>query len=231
MKKTRFAEMLSALNKTDYKRFTDLVNSPYFNKNERVKKLWQWILENPKPDYTKEEIINVITPQGEEALTDANFRMVIADFVRLAEVFLLLERNELISTQRDELIAALSEKKLQKSYNKHLRILKEQTKSEKNKGVSYYNDLYFIECEELVRDKQKNKPKRMRTINDLTDYMWLCMKLDNFAKAHALGIDLNELSFYNEICRMIEQNKKSFAKHHPVIYSRWLMLRPNKVSL
>lgn len=224
MKNTRFAEMLSALNKTDYKRFTDLINSPYFNKNERVKKLWQWITENTKLEYSKEEIYKAAG--GEENLNDANFRMVLSDFVRLIEVFLLLERNRVIETQRYELITALGEKKLTKSYNKHLRALKEKCSAEKkNKGVQYYNDLYFVECEELVRDKQSKRAKRMPVIDTLTDYMWLCMKLDNFAKAYALGADVTKLLFYNEINSLVESNKKQFAKHHPVIYSRWVTLK------
>lgn len=217
MKKSRFAEMLSAINQTDYNRFTELVNSPYFNKNERVKKLWQWILANPKPGYSKDELLSAA---GED-LNYANFRMVLSDFVQLVEIFLLLERNKLIETQRDELIIALGEKKLTKSYNKHLRVLKEKCAKEKNKGVQYYNDKYFIECEELIRDKQSKKAKRMSAIDSLTDYMWLCMKLDNFAKAEALGADVTKLLFYNEINSLIESNKKHFAKHHPVIYGRW----------
>lgn len=217
MGKSRFTEMLSAINKTDYKRFTELVDSPYFNKNERVKSLWKWLMDNPKPEYSKDELFSAA---GGE-MNYANFRMVLSDFVRLVEIFLLLERNELISTQRDELIIALGEKNLTKSYNKHLRVLKEKCASEKNKGVQYYNDKYFIECEELIREKQSKKAKRMPAIDELTDYMWLCMKLDNFAKARALGADVTKLLFYNEINSLIESNQKYFAKHHPVVYGRW----------
>jgi hypothetical protein len=221
MGKSRFTEMFSAINKTDYKRFTELVDSPYFNKNERVKSLWKWLMENPKPEYTKQELISAT---GGE-MNYANFRMVLSDFVKLIEIFLLLERNELISTQRDELIIALGEKTLTKSYNKHLRVLKEKCATEKNKGVQYYNDKYFIECEALIKDKQSKKAKRISAIDELTDYMWLCMKLDNFAKANVLGADVTKLLFYNEINSLIEQNQKYFAKHHPVVYSRWKVVK------
>ncbi len=223
MNNTRFSEMLSVLNKKDYKRFSDLVNSPYFNKNARVSQLWKWIMENPKEIYTKDELEKAVV--SDSPINDSNFRMVVSDFVKLAEVFLLLENNDIISGHRDRLIEILSEKGLRKSYNKHLLTLKEETAHEDNKDVSYYNSLYIIECEELGRDKGSERVKRLTNINTLTDFIWLTMKLDNFIKSFMLGSDLQAMSFYNDILTLIEKDKNTFKKNHPVIYSRYLILK------
>lgn len=229
MKNTRFSEMLSAVNSTSVKRFTELVCSPYFNKNTRLTRLWRWITVNQREDnnYSEEELLNAIEPDesSQTKISPANFRMVISDFVRLAEVFLLLEGGDIIEAQRSELIDILKEKGLSKSYNKHLRLLKEQTASAGNKDVSYYNNLYFIECEEIVMDAQKNKGQRLAAINKLTDLVWISMKLDSFTKSCLLGEDVSKLTFYGEIMALIEKNSTDYRKNHKGIFSRWLILK------
>ncbi len=252
--------MVSAIGIADHKRFTELVNSPYFNKNERVKRLWKWILENymtspPSPlldpakqksgtaksaegegskkqnfIFTKEDLEKAIRMDSSPAkagseLMQANFRMVLSDFVRLTEVFLLLEENDITKEQNETLMELFKEKGLEKSYNKQLRLLKEKTRSENNKDVSYYNDLYLIECEELVSAKLKERVKRLGNINSLTDFIWVCMKMDGFIKSFVLGAEIKSMTFCNEILSLIENDKDSFRKNHTVIYSRYLILK------
>lgn len=222
--------MVSAIRIADHKRFTELVDSPYFNKNERVKRLWKWVLENPKTDFSKKELIKAIrmdppSTEADPGLKPANFRMVLSDFVKLAEVFLLLEENDILKEQNERLIEIFKEKGLTKSYSKYLRLLKENAGKEDNKGVTYYNDLYLIECEELVSGDEKNREKRLKNINGLTDFIWVCMKLDNFIKSAAIGVDIKATTFYDEIISLIENDKDSFRKNHTVIYGRYLILK------
>lgn len=230
MKKTRFQEMVSALQKENIKRFTELVDSPYFNKNERVKRLWKWVLENPKAEYSKEELRKAvladnISVEQNSGITEANFRMVLSDFVKLAELFLLLEENELIDTQRDSLIDILKTKGAEKSYRKHILLTKEKVKDETNKDTEYYNLLYMLECEVLSGGNRKKLNESLEKINTLTDNIWMCMKLDGYIKSSALGIDVKQMTFYNEIIAIIESNKDTYRKKHPVIYSRYLAVR------
>lgn len=260
MKKTRFFEMLSALKIADHKRFSELVDSPYFNKNERVKRLWEWIMDNyvtspPSPllypakqksgtaksaegegskkrnlIFTKEDFEEAIrmdpsSAEADSGLKPANFRMVLSDFVKLVEIFLLLDGNDIIEEQKEKLIEILKAKGFTKSYNKQLRLLKEKTGKENNKDVTYYNDLYSIECEELSSDKLIDRGNRLRNINGLTDFMWICMKLDNFIKSVALGIDIKVMTFFDEIIKLIENDKDGFRKNHTVIYGRYLILK------
>jgi len=214
MKKSRFAEMLSALDIKDHKRFTELVDSPYFNKNERVKNLWKWIQENPKTGYTKQELMEA----AGEGLNYANFRMVLSDFVKLVENFLVLEAGAVKEAEEEALIEICREKKLSKSYRKYLRITKQRCIETKEKDTAYYNKMYSLECETLINAATDRERKAsLERISEHTDHMWMCMKLDNFIKLAALGGDCSKLGFYEEIMKYIEKNKSAMRKQHPEI--------------
>ncbi len=230
MKKTRFQEMVSVLQKENIKRFSELVDSPYFNKNERVKRLWKWVQENPRAEYSKEELRKAVledNASGEQnsGITEANFRMVLSDFVKLAELFLLLEEKDIIAAQRDLLIDILKAKGAEKSYRKHIQLIKQKVKAETNKDTEYYNLLYILECEELSGGKRKKRGESLEKISRLTDNIWMCMKLDGYIKSAALGIEVKQMTFYNEIIAIIEANKDIYREKHPVIYSRYLAVR------
>lgn len=218
MKKSRFAEMLSALDIKDHKRFTELVDSPYFNKNERVKNLWKWIQENPKTGYTKQELMEA----AGEGLNYANFRMVLSDFVKLVEDFLVLESGAIYEAEKEALIEICREKKLSKSYSKYLRITIQRCNETKEKDTAYYNRMYSLECETLINAATDRERKAsLERISEHTDHMWMCMKLDNFIKLAALGGDCSKLGFYEEIMKYIEKNNSAIRKHHPEIFRRY----------
>lgn len=239
--------MIRAIKFTDPKRFGELVDSPYFNKNERVKRLWKWLMEKyitaPQSPllkgkggskqnffFTKEELEEAVrmdpsSGEADQGLKPANFRMVLSDFVKLAEIFLLTEGIDITAEQNEKLMEIFKEKGLIKSYNKQLRLLKLKTGKEDSKDITYYNNLYLIECEELVSGKPKDRQKRLRNINSLTDFIWVCMKLDGFIKSFAFGAEIRSMTFYNEITDLIENDKEGYKKDHSVIYSRYLILK------
>ena len=222
MRKSRFAEMLSALDTKDHKRFTEFVDSPYFNKNERVKNLWKWIQENPKTSYTKQELMEA----AGEGLNYANFRMMLSDFVKLVEDFLVLESGAIKEAADEVLIEICREKKLSKSYRKYVRITKQRCIETKEKDTAYYNRMYSLECETLMNARTPEEQQAaLGRISTHTDHMWMCMKLDNFIKLAALGGDCGKLGFYAEIMGYIEKNRSTIKKQHPELHGRWKNFR------
>ncbi len=222
MKKSRFAEMLSALDIKDHKRFTELVDSPYFNKNERVKNLWKWIQENPKTGYTNQELMVA----AGERLNYANFRMVLSDFVKLVEDFLVLKSGAIKEAADEVLIEICREKKLSKSYRKYLRITKQRCIETKEKDTAYYNRMYSLECETLINAATDRERKAsLERISEHTDHMWMCMKLEAYLKFNALGYSAYELTFYREIIDRIETDQQDYKKNHLSIYCQHLVIR------
>jgi len=236
MKSTRFIEMLDAVCNSNRARFTDLVNSPYFTKNQRVKLLWDMLdrviagegTGNPRTieqyNVSDIQILEAIEPDAEKRkkITPANFRMVLSDFVKLAEDFLVLESGAVKETAEETLIEICRQKNLQKSYRKHMRLAKQKCSAETNRDTAYYNRMYSLECEALINARTPQEQQAaLRRISTHTDHMWMCMKLDNFIKLAALRGDCSQLEFYGKIMEYIEKNKSLIRKHHPEIFRRW----------
>lgn len=222
MKSTRFIEMLDAVCNSNRARFTDMVNSPYFNKNQRVKLLWDMLdrviagegTGNPRAieqyNVSDIQILEAIEPDAEKRkkITPANLRMVLSDFVKLAEDFLVLESGAVKETAEETLIEICRERKLQKSYKKHLRLAKQRCTVEKNKDTAYYSRLYSLECEALISARTPEEQQAaLGRISAHTDHMWICMKLDNFLKLAALGGDCSQLEFYEEIMMYVKKTE------------------------
>lgn len=151
MYKTRLFEMFNSLKESDYKDFGEIVHSPYFNKSSRVINLWNYLLENnEEPDaFSKEKIIKAVF--GEEKFNDANFRVVIAAFVKLTEKYYLVKEME--SGELDckiKLLEVFQNRKLKKSYSMYIKEIESELLHVKKKNTEYYYRMYFIECVKLI---------------------------------------------------------------------------------
>ncbi len=239
MKSTRFIEMLDAVCSSNRARFTDLVNSPYFNKNQRVKLLWDMLDKviagegtgNPRAieqlHVSDIQILEAIEPDAEKRkkITAANLRMVLSDFVKLAEDFLVLESGAVKETAEETLIEVCRQKNLQKSYRKHMRLAKQKCNAESNKDTAYYNRMYSLECEALINARTPQEQQAaLGRISTHTDHMWMCMKLDNFLKLAALGGDCSQLEFYEEMMTFLKEKTKAKIMRNTVLYSRYQTL-------
>lgn len=222
MKNKRFTEVLSLVIK-DGKRFDELVSSPFFNKNSRVTALWNYIRINPGRLFTDQELFDAAS-MG-EFLKSANFRMVLSDFVKLAEIFLLLKENNLTEIYRDELIDIFRNAGKVKSESAHKRLLKIKIAGSRKKDIEYYNNVYMSAVYDLLPMKEKARKAGLKKIDENTDNIWLLMKLENMIKSAALGYGTEHINFSAEILSHIKSNQSHYKKHHPEIYSRWLETR------
>lgn len=184
MKATRFDEVLGLVIK-DIAGFTDMVNSPIFNKSARVTALWSWLRDNHNNTYSSNDLY--IAAKGNGGLTQANYRMVLSDFVKLAEKFLLLKNNDLTESKRDELIDIFMDNGCRKSAKAHLGRLKQRIKKAAKKDTAYYNDKYMAAVYDFINAKQKARKAGLKKIDEYTDKIWLSMKRENIAKSEALG--------------------------------------------
>lgn len=174
------------------------------------------------------QILEAIEPDAErrKKITPANLRMVLSDFVKLAEDFLVLESGAVKEAADESLVEICRQKNMQKSYRKYIRLAKQRCNDEKNKDTAYYNRMYSLDCEALVNARTPEEQQAaLGRISTHTDHIWMCMKLDNFIKLAAVGGDCSQLEFYDEIVRYIEKNQSVMRKHHPLTFSRYMALR------
>lgn len=147
MKNSRFHELLFILAHNDIKRFDELINSSFFNKSERVKRLWSLLkkhFDDPKM-LSKEMLIQAVFPG--EMYNESNFRMVVSAFVKLTEEYLLQKEYNVNRTERNIRLLEIFEKRgMRKSYSKYIREIENELDKEQKKDSVYYYRKYFIEC-------------------------------------------------------------------------------------
>jgi hypothetical protein len=147
MANTRFFEVLSILKHNDHKIFDDLLNSPYFNKNLRVKNLWNYVkVHTDGYEFLQKEDISTAIFKNEK-FTESNYRMVISAFVKLVEEYMLQkEYNENEMEKKIRLLEVFEKRGMKKSFSMYLKKVENELDRNQKKDSVYYYRKYFIEC-------------------------------------------------------------------------------------
>ena len=147
MVNSRFYELFSALGHSDIESFDEFINSGFFNKNERVKKLWNYLKghadgkEFPQKKHLEAAIF------GNEKFSDSNFRMVISSFVKLAEEYLLQKKySKNMMERKIRLLEIFENKGMRKSYLMYLKEIEDELDKDQERDSVFFYRKYFIEC-------------------------------------------------------------------------------------
>ncbi len=161
MEKSKIIDILKTFSKEEMKSFKDFVNSPFFNSNKSVIRLFE-ILRKSYPGFNsalirKESVYRKIFPG--KSYNDIVMRILISDLMKLAEEFLSYLRyakNPLDG--KKYLLEELKERKLDRLHNRHFTIAEDIMN---NSGITnhfYFLELYNIENHlidfMISRDKQ-----------------------------------------------------------------------------
>lgn len=164
--------ILSKLTVKEYKEFGEFVNSPFFNKNKNVKKLYDF-LKKFHPEFsnkklTKEHIHEKIF--GKSVYNDGYMRTVIYNLGKLAEDYLAY-----INTRKDDLdrgislLKELNERKLEKVFLRYYSEIEDDLEKIKYRGPGYYLKKYLLQNEmEMYMDWSKFKHKDYKNYTDKT---------------------------------------------------------------
>lgn len=143
MEKSKLIEILKTFSKEEMKSFKEFVNSPFFNRNKSVIKLYE-IVRKSSPDFCsvsirKENIYKKLFPG--KVYNDIVMRILISDLLKLSEEFLAYSRykNNLL-TGKKFLLEELTERNLDRLHGKHIKQAEEILGKS---GISNHN--YFLE--------------------------------------------------------------------------------------
>ncbi|MCC7158137.1 MAG: hypothetical protein IT281_01200 [Ignavibacteria bacterium] len=164
--------ILSKLSAKEYKEFGEFVNSPFFNKNKNVKKLYDFLkkfhpeFENKK--ITKEHIHEKIF--GKTVYNDGFMRTVIYNLGKLAEDYLAYKNSRNDDLDRGiGLLKELNERKLEKVFLRYYSEIEEDLEKTKYRGPAYYLKKYQLHNEmEIYMDWSKFKHKDYKNYTDKT---------------------------------------------------------------
>lgn len=227
MEKTYLIELLSKLSSKQMRELSDFVKSPFFNKNESVEKLFEYLrVVHPefKPLKIEKELVykELFSPA---VYNDSFMRMLIFKLTELAEMYLAY--SEMTKRAADENIY-LAGNLLELGLDKNAQRIINQTEKEL-KLIRIKEGKYFLKKFELEKLKHiiysrtykattvKDKPDEslLEESNNLTEF-YLIMILQRYRYLLNKGQTVNsqfELDFLPYIMKFLENEGKSYLEN------------------
>jgi len=231
MVKTNLIAIIKKFSQKELKDFSEFVRSPYFNKNDRVIKLFEYIRKH-YPDFNDEKLEKEIVFRklfGKEKYNDGFMRTLVFNLSNLAEEFLKnvnFKRNTALQaiTILDELKSRKIDKVFLKDYNDALKTL------DRSKFKSAENYLYKAMLDDLIDDytyltRYKNKNLQDFTLENFRDSIehlsqfYLIKILNKYrfllAKQYTIPVDI-DFRLVEHIVEFLKNNETLYV-NNPII--------------
>lgn len=214
MRDTKLYKALVQLKAPELNRLHRFVLSPYFNQNENIVKLFEWIKGDLKlknsTELPKEEVWDKVLHIS-EPYEDGRFRKFQSDLLRLVEEFFTQESFEENPIHKAKyLLDAIHEKKLENLQQGALKTAQRLAETQKLKPASHYYYVYEIEQNKFELDKthtERSSKSNIEEIAENLDRFYLAEKLryycDILSHQHVAALDYKML-FIDEIIQHVE---------------------------
>lgn len=152
MEKTTLIKILKTLSQKEFKEFGEYVNSPFFNKNESLKKLYDY-LKKQYPSFDPEKVQKEVVHK--KIFPGANYnddfmRMLIFNMNKLSEDYLAYLRMVSSGFEMKRMLAfELNERKLDKSFEKLMKKTMSELDKTTRKNGDWYRDKYYFQNENV----------------------------------------------------------------------------------
>lgn len=177
--------LLRSLSVSEWRRFHEMTASPYFNKQEELQRLCEYLRREstrgfPERKLSKTRIFEAAFP--EQAFDDKQYHYLISGLLKLAETFISLQQFEQDGIMPDYyLLAACLERKLEKSYRHNRQKATEKLNHSVLRNTRYYYQSYLLaELEEqffLLQNVRRFDP-HLQQAADSFDRYFLSRKLN-----------------------------------------------------
>ncbi len=200
MRNYKIIEVLKSLNRKEFKKFGEYVYSPFFNKNENVRKLYD-VLSKYYPEFSNknlsvEKIFEKVFP--DEKYNYFKINNVVSDLYKLSESFLYhlgIESDKKFT--KHYLLKELSERGLGDIYELVEKHYKNELDGLKIRDENYFNQLYKFYTESLNYNISKKPGDHPQIIQQ---------QFDNFLNYSTVSL----LKLYMYMHHLIKQNKVEF---------------------
>ena len=148
MTNSNLVQLISKLTLTEFRELGEYIRSPFFNKNESVIKLYDY-LKNFYPDFEKmnfekEHVYKKIFPKVD--YDDAFMRKLMFNLSKLSEDYLAYKNfSQDKFLYYSSLVKELSERKINKLYQKKLKLMEEEFDAIEVKDTEYYRRKNHVE--------------------------------------------------------------------------------------
>ncbi|MBE2226883.1 MAG: hypothetical protein IAE93_06065 [Ignavibacteria bacterium] len=170
MLRSGLLEILRTFSLKEYREFGEYVVSPFFNKNEAVIKLYDYIRLNfsdmNSDKLVKEMVFSEIFPNVE--YNDGFMRTIMFNLTQLAEDYLAYNNYKRTGINEQlHLIKVLNSRNLDKHVNKSINTATEKVNKYDHEDESYFLDMFLIEKEKNVL---YDRTKKLLNKKDITEH-------------------------------------------------------------
>lgn len=244
MIKSALIEALKSFSRQEMKEFGEFVNSPFFNKNESVKKLYGY-LKKYHPEYsqdkTEKETVYKKIFHGAE-YNDGFMRTVMFKLGSLTEEFIAYKGFARNNVRRGiTLLDELNERKLEKNFNKNFRETLKLHEKNPYKDVFYFKDAHdLLHTRSIYVNWTRFKNKNL---NDYYSYnekkiehyiLYAILRIFSYYtlayhKKIIEGFSAGDTRFLDSVMKYLQHNKEQIEKNKVVFmgYHVIKLLRDN----
>ncbi len=231
MKNSKLAELLRSFDAPDWRIFREMIASPYFNRNESVIRLCDW-LYGQAPDFKQSSRIaahEYLFPGSPP--DEARLNHTMSFLLKLAEDFLGLQWYwKEKYAHPNNVLFALGKRQLEKHYQFNLEKAYKTFDKENKPDASFYYALYAVENHEaahFVRIAPRQFNESVQKATDSLDAFYLLEKLRRtcymYTSQAILATPYN-LHLVEEVCRFVGANLSSIPSPAIEAYYRIFQL-------
>ncbi len=208
MKESKLITLLKSLKTKELRELKDYVESPFFNKQEEIVCLYQFLF-NQAPYFSpqkiaKEKIFSVVFPSL--PFNSKQLSYVFSDLLKLAENYLVYKQLQNDKDQTDYYgLKALLDKNLEKHYSAKFRKVVEKLGKEDQHSMTYYRTNYLVfdvENQRYLKSNVRIKDNNLQKAADNFDTYFLIQKIkyscEMLNRNNVLKSDF-KIGLYNEI--------------------------------
>ena len=234
MQNNKVFSILQKFDKYEQNRLRKFVQSPYFNRNERLEKLLELLLkdvnaENSAISVIREKIWNKIGHQG--AFDDVRLRKDFSDLLRLVEKFIAQEEYEKNGLYEAEfLLTAIHNKKIKKLESGTTKMASRLLERFPLRSSSYYLHQFGIEKRIFLlnHDVQvRGEKKNIEEVSKNLDVFYLCEKLRYYCYvmgSKRIATHNYELKMMDQVINQVENSDYRNIPAIAIYYQNYLTL-------
>lgn len=238
MQKTKLVEIIQALDDKEVKRFYEYVNSPFFNKNEKVIALLKF-LRKYYPNFshvrfTKENAYKQVFG-ARQKFNVQKLRNIMSQLAKLLEAYLVQTELEIEDyTYNILLLSALDSKYIDKQFAQKYQELEKQKINNKEKGASHYYDIHQLNdlaFHHTIRRNNRLVDINLAKIGENLDYYYLAYKLRHYCvvlNSQSVITTHHDMSFFEQILGYLENHSFEEIPAIHLYYRLLLLLRDEK---
>ncbi len=230
----KLLEIVESLNRNEIRKLGEFLQSPYFNKSNRMRKIFRYFkkyTKNGKVNFNKKTFLQSVFEK--DVVNDSAFRIALSDYTKLLNKFILINKNEF--RYLNDSIILLEEFRLRGAF-KNYKILSKSLANDFNKLSlksieDYFLFAMFHDSGVMFTDNKlkTRKPAPYLQTIDCHEHLFMLAKL-HYQNLHLIGLSPLPKNFsfsdpfFEIVVKQIEKNITDTIKNHLLIYLEYLIL-------